>query len=217
MLDKGPPARCLWFEAVDHADSGVIVLGLNPGRASAEELNDYVGKAGRELYEATVKYLMNASRDINFYTRLREFIRSAFDDKPLHVLWTEIAKCEILRGEKAVPVRMQRACAWKFLVREVKEVPPTWPIIAAGDEAYRAAAFLFPERKVIGVPHPSGGRPNRFHELFDPHADWDSTPRRLKLNGDVEETLRRTLQVERGCEKVRFSARKKMPWSSTEQ
>ncbi len=49
--------------------------------------------------------------------------------------------------------------------RELHAVPPDWPVIGVGAEAYKALAYLEPSRTVLGVPHPTGSW-GRFFALF---------------------------------------------------
>jgi hypothetical protein len=42
-------------------------------------------------------------------------------------------------------------------MRELTATPATWAVLGIGWEAYRALAYLVPERAVIGIPHPTGG------------------------------------------------------------
>ena len=39
--------------------------------------------------------------------------------------------------------------------------------MAIGLEAYRATAYMFPERIVISTPHPTGSFGRQFHRLLD--------------------------------------------------
>jgi hypothetical protein len=55
---------------------------------------------------------------------------------------------------------------YSFLQRELGVIPDTWPIVAAGKESYKAVAYSFPRRTVIGVPHPTGAF-GHFFALFD--------------------------------------------------
>ena len=41
--------------------------------------------------------------------------------------------------------------------RELAAIPSKWVVLGIGWEAYRALAYLVPERVVIGIPHPTGG------------------------------------------------------------
>ena len=43
---------------------------------------------------------------------------------------------------------------------------PRWPLVALGREAYKALAYLYPARTVIGVPHPTGAYGNKFTALY---------------------------------------------------
>jgi hypothetical protein len=81
------------------------------------------------------------------------------------ILWTELAKCESATG-KTVPLQTLRTCSATFLQRELKAVPEKWPLLAAGRETYKALAYQFPSRTILGVPHPTGSRGD-FDALFE--------------------------------------------------
>ncbi|HMD55504.1 MAG TPA: hypothetical protein VKJ65_13225 [Phycisphaerae bacterium] len=49
-------------------------------------------------------------------------------------------------------------------MKEIEGVPKDWPIFGVGRMAFNALAFLFNDRAVIGVPHPTGSF-GHFNEL----------------------------------------------------
>jgi hypothetical protein len=51
------------------------------------------------------------------------------------------------------------------LSEELALLPSDWPLIAVGGEAFKALAYLYPHRSVVGVPHPTGAR-GHFARLF---------------------------------------------------
>ncbi|MGH9364294.1 MAG: hypothetical protein ACRD1B_03385 [Thermoanaerobaculia bacterium] len=53
------------------------------------------------------------------------------------------------------------------VTRELESVPAEWPLVGVGAEPYKALAYLYPNRAVLGVPHPTGARGNQWHGLFD--------------------------------------------------
>lgn len=155
------PARCVWTEEVENSDGGVVVVGLNPGRAGPNEIQFY---ANNLTYQATVQYLQENSADIPYFAKLRRFVNAAFNVRSVH--WTEIAKCELLLNKKVVPLQMRRSYIELHLKKELALIPTDWPIVAAGRVAHEALAVLCTDRLVIGVPHPTGEFGRQFSNLF---------------------------------------------------
>lgn len=81
------------------------------------------------------------------------------------MLWTELAKCESTKDVRGVPLATLRTCAGRYLKREIDVLPDSWPLIAVGGEAFKALAYLHPNRVIIGVPHPTGSH-GHFARLF---------------------------------------------------
>ena len=149
---NGTPSRCLFLERRDDDERGVVVVGLNPGRAPPDELRSYASRA--DLYAATVEYLGEKSKLIPYYERMRDAVgRMGFQRGS--ILWTEVAKCELLCGQVGVPIEMRRTCGTTYLTKELAACPQ-WPIVAVGQQSFEAVSYLVPERAVIGVPHPTG-------------------------------------------------------------
>ena len=82
------------------------------------------------------------------------------------VLWTELVKCQSEPEVKELPVQTLRTCSGEFLRRELERLPENWPLFGVGWEAYKALAYLFSARTVIGVPHPTGSY-GHFTALFE--------------------------------------------------
>ena len=53
-----------------------------------------------------------------------------------------------------------------YLRQELEVLPKDWPLIGVGREAYKALAYLDPDRTLIGVPHPMGAY-GHFRWLFE--------------------------------------------------
>lgn len=81
------------------------------------------------------------------------------------ILWTELVKCTSKVKGTLPPLETFRICISNFLSKELESVPRSWPLIAAGKYVYQALAFRFPNRIVIGVPHPTGSY-GHFQKLF---------------------------------------------------
>ncbi|MEM4204647.1 MAG: hypothetical protein QXS54_11310, partial [Candidatus Methanomethylicaceae archaeon] len=70
-------------------------------------------------------------------------------------------------GAKGVPIKTLAYCFRKYLIREVEvaeEFAGEVPIIALGRVVFSSLCFAFPDRFIIGVPHPTGAY-NRFKEV----------------------------------------------------
>ena len=158
----GTPPRCLWPEQSSETDSGVIVVGLNPGRAGPEEIAFY-NKVGL-TFEATISYLRDNSTRIPYFSELRRFVQAAFGKRSIY--WTEVAKCELKHGQANVPLEMRRTCIELHLKAELSLLPISWPVVAAGRVAFETMAVLCTDRAVLGVPHPTGAFGRQFSTLF---------------------------------------------------
>ena len=161
---RGMLPRCLILESADKSrEGGCVIVGLNPGHANAAEIA-YYQKVGA-TYEATVQYWRDHIAARSYYKRLRELIKSFNINGP--ILWTELAKCENAAGEKYQSLKALRVCSGKFLTDELKAIPAEWPLFGVSNETYKALAYLFPDRTLIGVPHPTGAYGKQFSRLLE--------------------------------------------------
>jgi hypothetical protein len=154
----------LVLESQGRADNqGAVIIGINPGRTSGRERNFYLDH--NLSYENTVEYWENEGiKTRRYYTWLRSFVDQLGFGGPL--LWTELAKCESAPGVQHLPFQTLRTCMGSFLQKELEAIPDTWPLVCAGSESYKAIAFRFLERTIIGIPHPTGAF-GHFFRLFD--------------------------------------------------
>ena len=156
--------RCLFFDSNNNSDGkGCVVVGLNPGLSNEKERQYYL-KHGC-TYDATMMFWEeNIKEKHRYYSRLSKFINAlGFYGS---VLWTELVKCEqdkYWKGE--LPQQTFRICTSKYLNNEIEQIKADWPIFAVGRETYKALSYLFPQRPVLGVPHPTGSR-GHFSHLF---------------------------------------------------
>lgn len=162
---SGRIPRCLFLEAGHPNIRGAVVVGLNPGRASDEE-REYYRDSPR--YSAVVRWFERDGgkhgREHLYYERLRNLLRHFGLRGP--IVWTELAKCEGADSGSKIPMQTFRTCTRLFLQQEL-EIPELrrWPLFGIGIEAYKALAYRFPERTLIGLPHPTGSR-GHFAALF---------------------------------------------------
>jgi hypothetical protein len=158
----GSLPRCLVLEERS-GGGGCAVVGINPGRASERERAFYVERGCS--YESVVEFW----REVNgyshpYYARLRKLIDALGIAGP--ILWTELAKCENAPGTAGLPpLQTLRRCAGLYLSREIALLAADAPLLGVGAEAFKACAYLYPDRTVIGVPHPTGSR-GHFSRLF---------------------------------------------------
>ena len=156
----GQIPRCLFLERGGSAKGGAIVVGVNPGRATEKERNYYVVR--HSTYAATVEWFENEGnthgREHPYYVHLRHLLRAIGLGGP--IVWTELAKCESAKGVASVPLQTFRRCSGSFLQRELA-IPQIqkWPLFGVGLEAFKALAYLFPRRTVIGchIQQAAGG------------------------------------------------------------
>lgn len=158
----GSLPRCLVLEQRE-GGTGCAVVGINPGRASAREREFYLAHGCS--YDAVVGFW----REVNgfghpYYVRLRRLVDALGVAGP--ILWTELAKCESALGISGLPpLQTLRSCTGRYLLREIAALPLAAPVLAVGGEAFKACAYLCPDRAVVGVPHPTGSR-GHFARLF---------------------------------------------------
>ena len=161
---EGILPRCLILETEGRAEGkGSVIVGINPGRSKAREREFY--RLNGQTYEQEVRYWQQYIARHPYYRRLRNFADElGFKGA---ILWTELVKCENASAESGLPpLQTFRTCTETYLQRELKAVPNDWALIAVGTESYKALAYMFASRVVIGVPHPTGSR-GQFARLFD--------------------------------------------------
>ena len=151
---KGRIPRCLYFEE-NRKGKPVIIVGMNPGRASDEERR-YFKNQIHQNYEASVKFWHAKRKNYHgFYGPLRELMDLSQIKGP--ILWTELVKCQSKAPLRKPLVNTIRYGISQYLDKEISLFPKTTIIIAVGNEAYNLLSYVYPDRKVVGVPHPSPG------------------------------------------------------------
>jgi hypothetical protein len=162
-LARGVLPRGLILESnSDQAGKNSVVIGINPGRASSDEQMNY--RAFGQTYEYLVEYWQEYLKEsVKYFKWLRHLVRElGFKG---HILWTNLAKCENDQGVDYPPVQTLRTCTGTYLQEELNAVPDDWQLIAVGKDTFLGLAFLFPNRAVIGAPHPRAVK--QFIALFD--------------------------------------------------
>ena len=170
--NKGILPRCLIFENTNHQkERGSIIVGINPGRSKIVEREYYI-KNGQS-YNSIVTYWEKQIRDHAYYNRLRTLTAELELNGP--ILWTELAKCENGNNKSGLlPLQTFRMCMNEYLRHEIGLLPSDWPILAIGKETYKALAYIYHDRSVLGIPHPTGSY-GYFPKLFE--------------NGDIKKDL----------------------------
>jgi hypothetical protein len=161
---EGILPRCLILETEGRAEGkGSVVVGINPGRSKAHEREFYC--LNGQTYEQEIRYWQKFIARHPYYRRLRNFADElGFNGA---ILWTELVKCENASAESGLPpLQTFRTCTETYLQRELHTVPHNWALIAVGTESYKALAYMFASRTVIGVPYPTGSR-GQFARLFN--------------------------------------------------
>ncbi len=159
---EGILPRGLFLELVGRSEGkGSAIVGINPGVGRARETSWYVNKG--ITYEQTLAHWRANNHNIRYHTELRRLLNQLSLGGP--ILWTELAKCQNAPGEKP-SLQTFRTCTNSFLTEELECIPTDWPLLGVGWEAYKALAYLYPNRVVVGVPHPTGSR-GQFRRLFD--------------------------------------------------
>jgi hypothetical protein len=164
--ENGIVPRGLIYEDLNGNGSGVIVVGLNPGVAKANE-NKYRLEHGLN-YGVVVDCWKNKKiSNLPYFKRPRLLMNELglFGD----ILWTNIAKCECPNSKERISFSSKpqtfRICSERFLKKELSVVPTAWIMIACGKDAFTALSYLYPDRKIVGIPHPTGAG-IEFRKLF---------------------------------------------------
>ena len=162
---KGILPRCLILETGGReANKGSVIVGINPGRSKPHEQEFYCSNG--QTYEQVIAYWQEyIGYHHRYYAKLRALVTELGFNGP--ILWTELVKCENTSAVSGLPpLQTFRTCTQTYLQKELQAVPSDWPLIAVGNESYKALAYIFASRTVIGVPHPTGSY-GHFDNLFD--------------------------------------------------
>jgi len=162
---KGILPRCLILEIEGRKGSkGSVVVGINPGRSRPDEREFY--RSNGQTYEQVMAYWQERVGYLHrYYTKLRTLVGQLGFEGP--ILWTELVKCENTSSKSGQPpLQTFRTCTRTYLSTELQVVPDEWPLIAIGTESFKALAYMFASRAVIGIPHPTGSH-GQFSSLFD--------------------------------------------------
>jgi hypothetical protein len=163
---EGILPRCLILETEGRAEGkGCVIVGINPGRSKFKERSFY--RLNGQTYEQEITYWQKDIAQHPYFSRLRNLADEL--DFNGTILWTDLFKCENASAESGLPpLQTFRTCTERYLKKELQAVPENWPLIAAGKESYKALAFMFTSRTVIGVPHPTNQHSYKyFARLFD--------------------------------------------------
>jgi len=150
---RGIVLRTLFLERAAAPGRGSVAVGLNPGTSKESERSYY--REGAASYARLKEYSLKLA-NIPYFARTRSIIDQLGLIGP--ILWSNLAKCENESGRKGLPpLQTLRHCTRRFLQRELSAVPANWAVLGLGWEAYRALAYILPDRPVVGIPHPTGG------------------------------------------------------------
>jgi len=145
-------------------EGGSAVLGINPGHGREVEKSYYLDHGN--TYESLLQFWkIRQEKPHPYHLRTKRFLTDIGLDGP--ILWTELAKCEssaLFRG--MLPLQTIRTCIDRYLMQEIAPVPHEWPIVALGRKPFELSTMLFRDRRVLGIPHPTGSRGN-FDHLLD--------------------------------------------------
>ena len=159
---EGILPRSLFLERPDATGRGCLAVGLNPGTSKPVERAFYLEH--EITYDRVKEYRTRISAG-PYFTRTQGVIDQLGLTGP--IIWSNLAKCENEGDRDGLPpLQTLRHCTRRFLARELHESPSDWVILGIGWEAYRALAYLVPERTVIGIPHPTGGYRD-FRKMLD--------------------------------------------------
>lgn len=162
-FSEGVIPRGLIYEE-DNRDTnaiGCVMVGLNPGKANKEERDFF--KSEPLSYERFLLYWEENVLQRPYYKRLRKLADEIELGGP--VLWTELVKCQNKEKGK-LSVQTIRDDINKYLFRELENIPASWPLFGIGNQAFEILSYRFPDRLVLGIPHPTGSY-GLFPKLFE--------------------------------------------------
>ena len=177
--ENGALPRCLFFdERNKDIKNGCVIVGINPGKSAkfSKERNFYLDR--NNTYDSQLE-LWFTTKKAKYYQFLEDFAMAAGWNGP--ILWTELVKCECSEDSISPSLQTSRICTKKYLSEELDVIPKDWPLFAVGRETHKALAYLYPERSVLGVPHPTSSR-GQFANLF-------SDTKRKVFTKDVEKQI----------------------------
>lgn len=149
---SGIMPRCLIYEKIRENSPGAIVIGINPGKCGDYEKEFYL-KNGCN-YDSLLKTWNKKIKDVAYYKKGRKLVMElGFTGD---ILWSDLAKCECSGKNGDVPIQTLRVCIDKYLEKEIKILPKNFTIIAFGNVAFNFCSLRFPDRFVLGLPHPTG-------------------------------------------------------------
>jgi hypothetical protein len=152
---KGIVPRGLMLDNPRDTRIGCIVVGINQGYSSSEEMRFYSDKCSNKsnmTYELLEEGFKKFVRNKPYFKKTRNFIKEVGFEG--NILWTDLCKCENEKKGKPPPNHTFGVCIKKFLKREL-EISPDAPIVAVGNRVFEFIALSYPERFVVGIPHPT--------------------------------------------------------------
>lgn len=148
-------------------DNIIVIVGMNPGRMQKDDKEYKDTLKDVKSYKNYAKSFENKVLYKHpYFKKTREVLGILNFNGP--ILWTEIVKCQSEENGK-LPYSTIRKCVHTFLKEEVKLIDDSI-IMALGDKAYNTCLLIFPERKIIGCPHPSGAN-SGFHKFLNDLKD----------------------------------------------
>lgn len=178
-VSMGILPRCLILDNKERRGRGCLVAGINPGRSKSSEREFY--KSQNSSYDAVNTFWMEKGRHFAYYKKLRQFVDAVGLTGP--IIWSDLAKCENKAQHNGlISLQTLRTCTGHYLRKELQAIPKKWPIIGVGTEAYKALAYLEPDRTVIGIPHPTGS-----------HGQFSALCKKDKLHGRAKREIDRAL------------------------
>ena len=152
--ERGIMPRCLYYEKSSESQNGIIIVGLNPGRARQAEMDHFI--EDRSYQSAVRCWSKNLYGFKKFFKPLRDLVHASGITGP--ILWTELIHCQSSPQIRMPSIQTIRYSVNTYLKDEVALMPDA-PIIAVGGKVFEPLSYLFFNRKIIGVPHPSGASP----------------------------------------------------------
>jgi hypothetical protein len=177
---EGRIPRCLFIEPNVDNVKGAVIVGANPGKAWADEVNllKPLFPNRQKMHDEWLNGVRGAVGDYCYYANARALVRGLGIEG--HILWTEVYKCENKGSNGDFHPSVASVCSNKFLRNELiafKGRCTNFQVFACGQNTFD---FLNNDEwreltgPIVGFYHPSGKFSRALCETsyFEPRKDY---------------------------------------------
>jgi len=151
------PPRTLYLEERKGAKKAIII-GINPGKPKKGEKEEYIKKfenKGKIEYNDLIDYWEKHLKKEKYFEKIRNLLNNI--DIRGTLLWSNLCKCQTKSSDKIPSIQNLRYCINKFLKKEIDCLDNKWFLICVGYESFKAISYIYYNKKVLGIYHPTGG------------------------------------------------------------